>query len=231
MLFYGYSTGVFSSRKIEQATHDSVAFRFIARNLHPDHDTIANFRKKFLHELKGWFKDILMIGHELGLVKLGNVFIDGTKETPYLTSDITNPINVYGESKLAGQKHIQESLKEHFIVRTSWLYSEFGKSFYKIILEKSKTETALQITDEQTGCPTNASDLAVFILNLAINNSKAYGIHHFTDDEAMTWYDFANKIIKENNLQEKVRLDKAKNYRTFAKRPKNSVLKQTKLRF
>lgn len=79
LLFYGYATGVFSSRKIEQSTHDSVAFRFIAGNLHPDHDTIANFRKKFLPELKSWFKDILLIGHQLGLVKLGNIFIDGTK--------------------------------------------------------------------------------------------------------------------------------------------------------
>ena len=79
LIFYGYSTGVFSSRKIEMATYDSVAFRFIAGNHHPDHDTIASFRKKFLPELKGWFKEILLIGNELGLVKLGNIFIDGTK--------------------------------------------------------------------------------------------------------------------------------------------------------
>lgn len=79
LLFYGYSTGIFSSRKIEKATYDSVAFRFIAGNLHPDHDTISSFRKKFLPELKGWFKDILLIGVELGLLKMGNIFIDGTK--------------------------------------------------------------------------------------------------------------------------------------------------------
>ena len=79
LIFYGYSTGVFSSRKIETATYDSVAFRFIAGNHHPDHDTIASFRKKHLAELKGWFKEILLIGNELGLVKLGNIFIDGTK--------------------------------------------------------------------------------------------------------------------------------------------------------
>jgi transposase len=79
LLFYGYSTGVFSSRKIEAATYDSVAFRFIAGNQHPDHDTIAGFRKRFLCEIKGWFKDILLIGKELGLVKLGNVYLDGTK--------------------------------------------------------------------------------------------------------------------------------------------------------
>ena len=79
LIFYGYSTGVFSSRKIETASYDSVAFRFIAGNHHPDHDTISSFRKKNLSELKGWFKEILLIGNELGLIKLGNIFIDGTK--------------------------------------------------------------------------------------------------------------------------------------------------------
>jgi hypothetical protein len=79
LLFYGYSTGVFSSRKIESSTYDSVAFRFVAGNHHPDHDTIAEFRKRFLGQIKGWFKEILLIGKELGLVKLGNIYIDGTK--------------------------------------------------------------------------------------------------------------------------------------------------------
>lgn len=79
LIFYGYSTGIFSSRKIETASYDSVAFRFIAGNHHPDHDTISSFRKRFLPELKGWFKEILLIGNELGLIKLGNIFIDGTK--------------------------------------------------------------------------------------------------------------------------------------------------------
>ncbi len=79
LIFYGYSTGIFSSRKIENATYDSVAFRFIAGNHHPDHDTISTFRKRFLNEIKGWFKEILLIGKELGVVKMGNIHIDGTK--------------------------------------------------------------------------------------------------------------------------------------------------------
>lgn len=79
LLFYGYSTGIFSSCKIEAATYDSVAFRFIAGNQHPDHDTIAIFRKRFLGEIRGWFKEILLIGKELGLVKLGHIHIEGTK--------------------------------------------------------------------------------------------------------------------------------------------------------
>ena len=79
LLFYGYATGVFSSRKLERATYDSVAFRFIAANAHPDHDTIASFRKRFLEELQGLFVQVLLIARETGLLKLGNVSLDGTK--------------------------------------------------------------------------------------------------------------------------------------------------------
>lgn len=79
LLFYGYATGVFSSRKIERATYDSVAFRYISGNHHPDHDTIANFRKSHLAEIRNWFKEILLIGKELGLLRIGNIYIDGTK--------------------------------------------------------------------------------------------------------------------------------------------------------
>lgn len=79
LLFYGYATGVFSSRKIETATYDSVAFRFIAANQHPDHSTIADFRKRFLPQLGALFVQILAIAHEMGLLKLGTISLDGTK--------------------------------------------------------------------------------------------------------------------------------------------------------
>jgi len=149
---------------------------------------------------------------------------DGKKETPYRITDKTNPINVYGESKLAGEKYIQLILKEHFIIRTSWLYSKYGKNFYNTILEKAKTEEVLKITDEQKGCPTKTSNLAKYILNIIATKNKAYGLYHFTDGEAMTWYDFALLILKENDLLDSVQVKKNKNYRTFAKRPKNSIL-------
>ncbi len=79
LLFYGYATGVFSSRKLEQATYDSVAFRFITGDTHPDHDTIANFRKRFLPELENLFVQLLIIANAMGLFKLGHVSLDGTK--------------------------------------------------------------------------------------------------------------------------------------------------------
>lgn len=150
---------------------------------------------------------------------------DGTKEAGYVPSDKTNPINEYGKSKLKGELHIQELLERYFIVRTSWLYSEFGKNFYNTILSKALAGDDLQITDEQIGCPTNANNLAIYLLRLITKGAKInYGIYHFTDGEAMTWYDFAKRILKENNLEGSVNLDKAKKYRTFARRPKNSIL-------
>lgn len=149
---------------------------------------------------------------------------DGKKEEGYLTTDLPNPINQYGKSKLAGESFIQEIMDKYFIIRTSWLYSEFGNNFYKTIMNKAKTEKVLYITDEQTGCPTNANNLAKYILNLITSCKTEYGIYHFTDGKAMTWFDFAKEILRETHLDKKVRLEKAKNYRTFAARPANSVL-------
>jgi transposase len=79
LLFYGYATGVFSSRQLERSTYDSVAFRYIAANTHPDHDTIATFRKRFLPHLTALFIEILKIGHQMGVLKLGTVSLDGSK--------------------------------------------------------------------------------------------------------------------------------------------------------
>ncbi|MGH8750066.1 MAG: transposase, partial [Burkholderiales bacterium] len=79
ILVYGYATGVFSSRKLERASYDSVAFRFIAANEHPDHDTIAAFRRRFLKEIEGLFVHVLLLAREMGLLKLGTVGLDGTK--------------------------------------------------------------------------------------------------------------------------------------------------------
>src|SRR3972149_4355533 len=79
LLVYGYATGTFSSRKIERATYDSVAFRYIAANTHPDHDTLATFRRRFLAELEGLFVQVLLLAREMKLLKLGNIALDGVK--------------------------------------------------------------------------------------------------------------------------------------------------------
>ena len=79
LLVYGYATGVFSSRKLERATYNSVAFRFIAANDHPDHDTIANFRRRFLKDIETLFVQVLLLAREMGMLKMGTVALDGTK--------------------------------------------------------------------------------------------------------------------------------------------------------
>lgn len=150
---------------------------------------------------------------------------DGTKEGGYTTKDTPNPINVYGKSKWDGEKQVQELLDRYFIVRTSWLYSEFGKNFYTKILEKARRGETLYVTDAQKGCPTNANNLVTYLLTLITDESADYGIKHFTDGEAMTWYKFAERIVMESDMGDSVRVVRDDNYRSFAARPANSMLK------
>ncbi|PIA79008.1 dTDP-4-dehydrorhamnose reductase [Gaetbulibacter sp. 4G1] len=149
---------------------------------------------------------------------------DGEKIEPYTIEDEPNPINEYGKSKLLGEQYIQKILEKFFIIRTSWLYSEkYGNNFYRTILEKAKKEKELFVTDEQTGCPTNTESLACFIIRIILSKSKNYGIKHFCDEKIMTWYGFAEQILNEH-LYKDIKIVKAKNYRTFALRPKYSIL-------
>lgn len=151
---------------------------------------------------------------------------DGEKESPYITTDTPNPINEYGKSKLKGEQYIQSILDEYFIVRTSWLYSKkYGKNFYRIILDSAKIKKELRVTNEQKGCPTNTESLATFIIDEIIKHKNlSYGLCHFSDKEEMTWFDFAKQILAENNLTNQVTLVEVNNYRTFARRPKNSTI-------
>ncbi len=167
--------------------------------------------------------------HEVVLIHISTDYVfDGEKGEPYTVDDIPNPINAYGKSKLKGEEYVQEILTDYFIVRTSWLYSKkHGKNFHKTILAKAKKKEVLYITDEQIGCPTDAVNLAKHSVEFIFFKSKEYGIQHFTDNEVMTWYGFAQKILEKNGLQNNVRLERAKSYCTFVLRPKNSVLKNS----
>lgn len=149
---------------------------------------------------------------------------DGRQEEAYTIYDTPNPINVYGASKLKGEQNVQKTLEHYFIVRTSWLYSEFGNNFYNTILKKARAGEHLRITDQQIGCPTNAKNLAAYILELVNENSTTYGLHHFTDGKAMSWYDFAKLIVRQNCIGNEADIECDNNYSSFAKRPKNSVL-------
>ncbi|WKB82823.1 dTDP-4-dehydrorhamnose reductase [Cellulophaga lytica] len=165
------------------------------------------------------------IKHNVVLVHISTDYVfDGEKGSPYTISDSTNPINEYGKSKLRGEEFIKEILEKYFIVRTSWLYSEFGHNFYKTILNKAKKGENLSVIDTEIGCPTDANNLAKYILDIIISDNKDFGIKHYTDGIPMTWFDFAKEILKKNQLDKTTKLVRANNYRSFAKRPKNSTL-------
>lgn len=159
------------------------------------------------------------------LIHLSTDYVfDGEKNGPYHPGDAPNPINEYGKSKYEGERRIQETMQDYFIIRTSWLYSDIGENFYTKILARAKKGETLYVTDAQTGCPTRADHLASFLLGLVKNKRTDYGIHHFTDGKPMTWYDFACRILRENGLEGLVKIVRDKKSRSFAARPANSVL-------
>ncbi|MCR9226393.1 MAG: dTDP-4-dehydrorhamnose reductase [Flavobacteriaceae bacterium] len=164
--------------------------------------------------------------HNTTLIHISTDYVfDGKKKGAYTINDKTNPINIYGKSKLAGEKFIQQIQPNHYIIRTSWLYSKkHGNNFYRTILRKAHAGEDLSVTDAQKGCPTKAGSLAKFILEEVVVGEKPFGVYHFTDGKPMTWYDFAEQILDENGFRDKVNLVLDMNYRTLAKRPRNSVL-------
>jgi dTDP-4-dehydrorhamnose reductase len=154
---------------------------------------------------------------------------DGKKKTPYLETDPTNPINVYGASKLKGEEYIQEICSKYFIFRTSWLYSQYGHNFLKTILKHAQAGTPLTITTEQTGTPTNANDLAKTLLQVVTQDSTRYGVYHYSNKGETTWYGFAKEIVNQCEKLKDANLAKTNHYRTFAARPEYSVLDTSKI--
>nr|WP_221898726.1 dTDP-4-dehydrorhamnose reductase [Robiginitalea sp. SC105] len=150
---------------------------------------------------------------------------DGTRKAGYVPGDTPNPINAYGRSKLLGELRILEGLKRFFIIRTSWLYSrQYGPNFYLRILEKARSGEELHVVDNQRGCPTLADNLAIYLLKLVSGEPRPFGIYHFTDGKAMTWFEFAREILIEHSLQHSAQLVKDNKSRSFARRPVNSIL-------
>jgi dTDP-4-dehydrorhamnose reductase len=163
--------------------------------------------------------------HNVVLLHLSTDYVfDGTKKTPYLEEDPTNPLNVYGASKLKGEQYIITSCSKHFIIRTSWLYSQHGNNFLNSMLQFANQKKVLTITTQQKGTPTNANDLAQVLVSIIKTGNARYGIYHFSNQGEATWYDFATAIFKATGEIDTVNLAKTKHYPTFAKRPNYSVL-------
>ena len=155
---------------------------------------------------------------------------DGTNNLEYTEEDFTNPLGVYGASKLAGEELALEANPCTIILRTSWVYSEFGKNFVKTMLSLFATKEELNVVADQYGQPTNATDLAEAILTIVKTEKKTPGIFNFSNEGKISWYDFAQKIAELSGSKIKINPIVTSQYPTPAKRPQNSTLDLSKIK-
>ena len=157
---------------------------------------------------------------------------DGKKNRPYLEDDTPNPQTVYGGSKLAGENLIKDIMDDYVIIRTSWLYGQFGGNFVKTIFKLAMEREILNVVFDQTGTPTYTKDLSSAIKNLLIKDVS--GVYHFSNEGVCSWYDFAYDILQQmKNKRIPVKVKKllpvlSVEYPTPAARPFYSVLDKTR---
>lgn len=152
---------------------------------------------------------------------------DGKNPDGYNEEDEPNPINTYGRSKLLGEKAIQENLGHYFIVRTSWLFGPNGKNFVDTMLKLGRDKKELKVTDDQIGKPTYTFDLADAVQKL-ITHDFSYGIYHITNEDAVSWHNFACEIFNEVGLKVNVKAISSDELDRPAERPLCSILKNNK---
>ena len=161
---------------------------------------------------------------------------DGTKESAYTEEDPPNPLGVYGKSKYEGEKYIQRTIPQYFIIRTSWLYGKNGNNFVYTMLRLFKERDSVKVVSDQYGSPTYTIDLANLIFKIVNIKSNDFGIYHFTNEGRTTWYQFAKRIydlsINFNLLNKNVKIIPVttKEYPVNAKRPKYSYLSKEKIK-
>ena len=156
----------------------------------------------------------------------------------YNEDDKTNPINIYGKSKLAGEEEIKKILEEYFIIRTAWLYGVQGNNFVYTMLKLFKERDLVKVVEDQWGSPTYTVDLTGAILKIIEDDSISYGIYHFTNEGITSWYEFTRAIYKkakrlgliEDNKKIDIQPIKTEDYPSAARRPKYSVLSKEKIK-
>jgi dTDP-4-dehydrorhamnose reductase len=147
-------------------------------------------------------------------------------------TDVPFPSGVYGLTKLQGEQAIQANLEKHFIIRTSWVYSQFGNNFMKTMLRLASERDSLSVVSDQIGTPTNAVDLAEVLIKIiqSSNYQSSFGIYNFSNEGQCSWYDFAKKIFEISNTTIDLQAIPSSAYPTPAKRPKYSVLNKNKIK-
>jgi dTDP-4-dehydrorhamnose reductase len=171
--------------------------------------------------------------YNLNLVHISTDYVfDGNTYIPYKETDKTNPCSVYGKTKLDGENEIIKlKLPNSIIIRTSWLYSEFGNNFVKTMMKLGKSKESIGVVFDQVGSPTFAGDLAEAILRILPQiDNKQTEIYHFSNEGVISWYDFAKAIFYLNKYNCKIKPIHTKDYPTLAKRPHFSVLDKSKIK-
>jgi dTDP-4-dehydrorhamnose reductase len=185
---------------------------------------------------------LFSVKRQIKLIHISTDYVfDGWQEgsaVAYREDDKTNPINIYGKSKLAGEKEIKKILEEYFIIRTAWLYGLKGNNFVYIMLRLFKERDLVKVVEDQWGSPTYTADLAGAILKIIEDDAVSHGIYHFTNKGVTNWYEFARTIYKKakrleligDNKKVKIQHIKTEDYPTKALRPRYSVLSKDKIK-
>lgn len=155
---------------------------------------------------------------------------DGESCHPLKEDQPTSPTGVYGITKLAGEKAIEETGCNAAIVRTAWLYSEFGNNFVKTMLKVGAQRESLSVVYDQIGTPTYAPDLAAALLHIAGQGIEGFQVYHFSGEGVISWYDFAKEIFEMAGMPTRVEAIESWQYPSAAKRPAYSVLAKDKIK-
>ena len=174
--------------------------------------------------------------NQIKLIHISSDFVfDGSKNEPYNENDIASPINIYGKSKYAGELAILEEMKSNaIIIRTSWMYSEYGNNFVDTILRLSRKNDTLNVVTDQIGNPTYARDLSQLIMKIVMSEEfnsfdQSSKIFHYSNEGCCSWYDFAKEVIKISGNKCIINPILTKNYHSKVRRPKNSSMSKKKV--
>jgi len=186
-------------------------------------DTINH---KAVHTISKWTSD-----NSKKLVHISTDYVfDGLSKIPLNENSNTNPINEYGKSKLKGEQVCLKNDTNSIIIRTSWLYSSFGKNFVKTMIDFMKKNNSVKVVNDQIGSPTYAYDLAKVINDIIMNNKNKSGLFHYSNEGEISWFEFAKSIREFYNLDCKIIGVSSKEFKTLAKRPQYSLLNKSKIK-
>jgi dTDP-4-dehydrorhamnose reductase len=174
--------------------------------------------------------------HHTVLIHISTDYVfSGKSYSPYHEEDNTNPISIYGKTKLEGEQIALQTNPQSIVIRTSWLYSTFGHNFVKTMLRLAENKSSISVVADQVGSPTYAEDLAqviVQIMNFVLThkNNSLFGIYHYSNEGVASWYDFAHAIFQLKSLSINILPIKTVQYPTPAQRPSYSILDKNKIK-